>query len=255
MKLTNRDKMLLTIMLLVVVWVLGIVFFGKPRIDDLSSKNKELKSVNSEFDTVKVELEAAKTVKDDCNNALKDAQKAAANFFAVPKAAYEAERYLANVLQGDASGKGKIEISSMSISGPSANSLAPYDPTDAILLDIPINDSADFTPVTDSTTTATTIAGETLGCYECSVNFEATRENLMQFLTNIKTVNIDGASANSLIVNNLNIEEINVEEGENLKGTLSFSLYFISKLEGDNVDDILEKQMATVETEENTDDK
>jgi len=36
MKLTQRDKMLLTIVVLIIVWALGIVFFIKQKIDEVS---------------------------------------------------------------------------------------------------------------------------------------------------------------------------------------------------------------------------
>lgn len=240
MKLTQRDKMLLTVVLLIVVWALGIVFFVKPKIDEVSSKNKELTKVQDDLTKVEIEVEAAKTIKDDCNTALKEAQDGAKNFFDVPLA-YEAERYLAAVLAGGTSGEGRIEISSLNISGPSAISLTTYNPSRKDELNLPINNAANISGATSSTVDQILkSAGETLGCYNYTVTFKAYREDLMKFLTNIKTTE----NGSSLIVTSLNITDNTVDDDVMVEGSMGFSLYFVKKLEGSNVDDIIEQQKA-----------
>lgn len=244
MKLTNRDKMLLTIVILAIVWAIGIVFFVKPKIETVSSKNKELTEVQTELEQAEADVAAAKTIKEDCNTALKSAQEGAQNFFDAPKA-YEAEQYLTKVLAGDASGNGKIEISSLNISGPSAVSLAEYIIKNDGGISYPLGDSA--TLVTDeSTNTVASAYGETLGCYTFTVTFKARRADLMKFLTNIKATE----NGNSLICTSLSITDYDVPDNEPLEGTMGFSLYFVQKLEGSDIDEVIENQKTALGIEE-----
>lgn len=244
MKLTQRDKMLLTIVVLIIVWALGIVFFIKPKIDEVSSKNTALKDVQTQLEKAERDVEAAKTIKDDCNVALKAAQDGAKNFFDVPKA-YEAERYLANVLAGSDTGEGRVEITSLSIQGPTAVALSIYNPAQQESLKVPINDAANISGTVENPQNAIlATVGETLGSYTYNVNFKAYRADLMKFLTNIKTTE----NGSSLIVTSLSITDVNVAEDVQLEGSMSFTLYFVKKLEGDNVDSIIEQQLAGVES-------
>lgn len=243
MKLTNRDKMLLTILLLALVWALGIMFFVKPKINDVSSKNTELKEVQEQLVVAQQAVEAAKTIKDDCNTALKSAQEGAQNFFDVPKA-YEAEQYLTKVLAGDANGNGKIEISSLSINGPSAASLSTYAPSEKTgITGVPIIDAATLVTGTTTSQNVTTSAGETLGCYNYTVTFKARRADLMKFLTNVKATE----NGNSLIVTSLSISDNNVPDTDYLEGSMGFSLYFVQKLEGSDIDEVIENQTKALE--------
>lgn len=235
MKLTNRDKMLLTVVLLIIVWAIGIVFFIKPKIDTVSKNQKELESVEAQLVQAKQDVEAAKTIKEDCNDALKVAQEGAANFFNKP-AAYEAEQYLAKVMEGDANGNGKIEISSLSITGPSAASLTSYVPTGKVDVSTPIDNSAIL--VNGQEQNANISYGETLGCFNYSVSFKAKRPDLMKFLTNIKATE----NGNSLFVTSLSIADNNLPDNEYLEGSMNFTLYFVQKLEGSDVDDVIENQ-------------
>ncbi len=244
MRLTQRDKMLLTIVVLIIVWALGIVFFIKPKIDEVSSKNTALEDIQTRLEKAELEVEAAKTIKEDCNTALKAAQDGAKNFFDVPRA-YEAERYLANVLAGSESGEGRVEITSLTIQGPTAVALSIYNPAQQEGIKVPINDAANIAGTTESVQdTILATIGETLGSYSYNVSFKAYRADLMKFLTNIKTTE----NGSSLIVTSLSITDINVPDDVQLEGSMSFTLYFVKKLEGDNVDSIIEQQLAAVET-------
>lgn len=239
MRLTQRDKTLLTIIVLVVVWVMGIVFFIKPKIDEVSSKSTQLQEVETKLASAELDVKSAKTIKDDCNTALKDAQKGAQNFYNVPKA-YEAERHLAEVLAGNQKGEGKIEISSLNIQGPSAVSLSIYNPDMQNEIKVPINDAANISGETGNTNAVVDSSmGETLGCYTYTVSFKAYRKDLMKFLTNVKATE----SGSSLVVTALTISDNNVKEDEKLEGSMSFTLYFVKKLDGDNVDEIIEQQI------------
>ena len=242
MRLTQRDKTLLTIIALVLVWAIGIVFFIKPGIDKVTSNASSLKDVKASLEQAENDVKAAQTIKDDCNTALKDAQKGAKAFHDVPKA-YEAERHLASVLAGSQTGQGKITISSMNIQGPSAVSLTFYNPELKDGIKVPINDAANISGSGETEEVVINSAmGETLGCYTYTVSFKATRKNLMSFLTNVKATE----QGSSLVVTSLSINDNTVDKEDEtveLEGSMSFTLYFVEKLEGDNVDEIIEKQL------------
>lgn len=257
MKLTYRDKMLLTIILLVAVWALGIIFVIKPKIQQVSSKEAELVTVENQYKEVEKQLEEAKNVKKECNKALETAQKSAEGFFDIPTA-YQAEIYLAKVLAGDANGEGKVEINALSISGPTAATLKVYVPTVGGTLEVPVLDAADVIS-DDSEETAQAVldalstTSESVGCYSYTVNFNAEHTDLMKFLTNIKATE----NGNSIIVTALNINEIGETEDGKLsyEGTMSLSLYFVKRLEGDDVDELIENQTKAAEADTDASDK
>ena len=49
MKLTYRDKVLLTSLLVVLVWVAGIMLFIKPAFEDMNSASKTYADKNTEY--------------------------------------------------------------------------------------------------------------------------------------------------------------------------------------------------------------
>ena len=64
----------------------------------------------------------------------------------------------------------------------------------------------------------------------------------MSFLTNVKATE----QGSSLVVTSLSINDNTVDKEDEtveLEGSMSFTLYFVEKLEGDNVDEIIEKQL------------
>ena len=120
-----------------------------------------------------------------------------------------------------------------------------YNPAQQESLKVPINDAANISGTVENPQNAIlATVGETLGSYTYNVNFKAYRADLMKFLTNIKTTE----NGSSLIVTSLSITDINKTEDEQLEGSMSFTLYFVKKLEGDNVDSIIEQQLAAVES-------
>lgn len=238
MKLTYRDKMLLIIILLAAVWAIGIVFFVKPKVQDVSKAKTELADIKVEYAKVEEELIAAETIKTQCNTLLKQAQEDAGKFYDVLRS-YEAEEILTELLQNKSN---PIEISDLSITGPVAASLSNYK-INGSSLSIPIIESADIGTVQETDKKPGTVVkedAETVGCYNYSVNFKAKLDDLKNFVDKIPTSN----NKSSLVVTNLTINDYTQDV---LEGTMNFSIYFVKTLDGENVDEILEANAAEKE--------
>lgn len=238
MKLTYRDKMLLIIILLAAVWAIGIVFFIKPKIQDVGKAKTELADIKVQYAKVEEELTAAETIKTQCNNLLKQAQEDAEKFYNVLKS-YEAEEILTNLLQNKSN---PIEISDLSITGPIAASLSNYKLNENSL-SIPIIDSADIGTVQETDKKPGVIIkedAETVGCYNYTITFKAKLEDIKNFVDKIPTSN----NKSSLVVTNLSINDYTQDV---IEGTMNLSLYFVKTLEGENVDEILEANAAEKE--------
>lgn len=231
MRLTQRDKVLLLAFVLLAIWALGIWFFVKPKVQDVGKANDDLTAINQEYTQVQQDLESAKTVKEDCNEILKQAQTNGGSFYGMQRA-YEAEDIVETLLSNASN---PIEITNMTITGPNAIAIVPYTVEDEAGLDIPIIDSvANGGQETQQTPTTNTLTGETVACYNYSVNFKATKENLLKFLDKVPTSN----NKASLVVTNLAITDYLSDE---LEGNMSFTLYFIIELPGSNVDELMEQ--------------
>lgn len=235
MRLTHRDKILLLAFVLIAIWALGIWFIIRPQIQDVGTADDELTAIQSDYDKVQQDLEAAKTVKEDCNTILKQAQESGSGFYGIMRA-YEAEDIVATLLNNESN---PISIDGMSITGPSAVALTPYANSQSAGLNVPIIDSVQAPGTAEADpnaagTAAAAPASETVACYNYNITFKASKANLMAFLDKIPTSN----NKASLVVTSLSITDIN-EEAE-LEGTMAFSLYFINELKGANVDELIE---------------
>lgn len=232
MKLTYRDKVLLIVILLCIIWAIGIMLVIRPKVQAVGTAETELSTVQAEYEKVQQDLAAAETVKVQCNELLKEAQEYAANFYDVPKS-FEAEDILITLLQNSSN---PIDVSDMTINGPVAAALSPY-VADVTEVDIPIIDAADIgrnpEQATTGNTSSTTTNAESVGCYNYTITFKASPDNLLSFIDKIPTSN----NKTSLVVTSLSIDDYGASEYE---GTMGFSLYFVKELEGENVDEVLE---------------
>ena len=230
MKLTYRDKILLIVIALIVIWAAGIALVVKPKIDDVSAAQTELETVQANYEKAQQDLVAAEGVKTQCNELLKQAQEYAGNFYSVPKS-FEAEEILLTLLQNDSN---PIDIKNMSITGPSAAALTPYT-VQSTEVTIPIIDAADIggTNQQVQNNVNAAVSSQTVGCYTYTVSYTANRDDLLSFIDKIPSSN----NKASLVVTSLSIDDYNAAE---YNGSLSFSLYFVKELVGDNIDEVLE---------------
>lgn len=60
MKLNYRDKVILIVLLVILVWAIGIMYFIKPKFDDLDAANKELDAAVLDLEKKQAEIEADK---------------------------------------------------------------------------------------------------------------------------------------------------------------------------------------------------
>lgn len=205
-------------------------------------------AVETRYEEVKSELEAAKSVKDECNDVIKQAKADSEGFYGIMKA-YEAEQIVAELLAND---KNPINIESMSISGPSPISITPYEYTPTGSLDTPTVNPIEISKEEETAggvigNVNNAVVSETVGSYNYSISFiDTKKEDLYNFLDKIPTSN----NKFSLVVNNVSIGDFDPDENgkdeasEKIEGSISFTLYFVNILDVDNVDELLEKATA-----------
>ena len=120
MKLNYRDKVLLTAVIVILVAVLGVVFFIKPAIEDMNNAQKELDQKTSDLVKMETQIEQDKDLPQRIKEAFKEVSKVSRNFYDFQEA-QKATQTVDDLLEKD-----NLENLDMKISGYSTMLLKPY---------------------------------------------------------------------------------------------------------------------------------
>ncbi len=82
MKLNYRDKVILITLLVIFVWVIGVMFFIKPKFEELDTANKEFDQKVLDLNAKKEEIAADEGLEDRVKEAYKNVTNIANNFYA-----------------------------------------------------------------------------------------------------------------------------------------------------------------------------
>ena len=81
MKLNYRDKVILITLLVILVWVIGVMFFIKPKFEELDTANKEFDEATLTLNAKKEEIAADEGLEDRVKAAYKEVTTIANNFY------------------------------------------------------------------------------------------------------------------------------------------------------------------------------
>ena len=254
MRLNYRDKVILLILLLVAVWVVGIMFFIKPGIDDINDAKNERESLKATLKERQDKIESQKNLKNEIKESYKKAGKYTECFYDY-MLSQDASQLVDDFLDED-----EITNLNMEVSEYSSRALVPYafvtrritTSNDQQVLDYKnaesnvaaeqaASSSADSTASTSSaanTATANTngtTVDQTVACYTMSLKYQGDYDDLKEFCQKL-TVNTE----KSLVITGLEMTYANADYDENdenaekkpyeFEGTITFDMMMIRKL-------------------------
>lgn len=135
MKLTNRDKFILTAVIVVVILILGSVFFIKPKIAEVNSAKATLAEMEQKKVDTEAKLNTLEGLKDQLTELAKNVDELQVNFFDEMQP-YETDQHVREILD-----KAPVKIMSVTMSMPAPEGIAPYlvYPSNVVAYDLKIN--------------------------------------------------------------------------------------------------------------------
>lgn len=224
MKLTYRDKVMLTAVLVVLVWVAGVMLFIKPAFNDLSEANSTYDSKVVEFNKKKDQINEDADLPQRVKEAFEQVSNLASQFY--PKlSSDEVSETIDTLLDND-----KIENDSLTISSYTSVVLdvIKYDSQD-ILTDIDVIASGGKVETDDQKkknqqqNKKEDVTAVSVPCYNVSFGFKCKLSDLKSFLDNLTTYD-----QKSLVVTSCQIEDVNEDE---ISGTMSMALMMMPEIE------------------------
>ena len=239
MKLNYRDKVVLTVVIVVLVWVLGILFFIKPAISDLNTANKNLKSKKVELQTLQDKIEEDKDLPKRISDAYAKVTADSKSFYNYQEA-QEATQQVDDLLD-----KAGLENTDMDISDYQSKLLTPYTyaPTQIKTALDEKHDSYTGSSTTDSSSSqaSTTNSNDknqqtlvtnkkengtgdlTIGYYEITFDFKGSVANVKNFCDKL----VEKGKERSMIVSELEIKDVRENEVE---ASMTLQMMVINKL-------------------------
>ena len=222
MKLNYRDKVILISLLVILVWVIGVMFFIKPKFEELDDANKEFDAQVLVLNAKKEEIAADEGLEDRVKEAYQNVTNIANNFYGymtTDEVSTKIDELLDEV---------KITNDSLSISQYSSATLAYINGTPVeAQTEIDRIAKTDINPaegVTEVVTPEEAKKGPvTVPAYTVSFGFSSKLEDLKTFFENLRSNN-----EKSLVVTECTIADINEET---ITGEMTLCLMMMPRME------------------------
>ncbi|ADU22876.1 hypothetical protein [Ruminococcus albus] len=207
MKLNYRDRIVLTIVIVVLVWVAGVMLFIKPKIESLQDSQAALDDAKATLADLKERNKADKDLKKRIQDAYLEVNKMTESFYSV-QANQHASQEVDNLLE-----TAKIENLDMSVSAYTPYTIQPYEyvSTKAVTeIDTTVQDYINQSePITPDTADAEAGAkGEAvaapaiIGSYEVSFSYKGKIDDVEKFCNDLQN-STKAKSMKTMIVKNV----------------------------------------------------
>ena len=223
MKLNYRDKVILITLLVVLVWVIGVMFFIKPKFEELDSANKEFDEATLTLNNKKQEIAEDEGLEDRVKQAYQEVTNIANNFY--DKMTTDEVSTTVDNLLDDV----KITNDSLSISQYGSATLAlingtPEEPATEIDRIAGTNLAGDANGIVEEVTAEDTKNGPvTVPAYTVNFGYSCKLEDLQKFFENLRSNN-----QKSLVVTDCSISDINEET---VTGNITLCLMMMPRMQ------------------------
>lgn len=240
MKLNYRDKVILTVVIVVLVWVLGIIFFIKPAIGNLNTANKTLESKKVELKTLQDKIEADKDLPKRISDAYAKLTKDSKSFYNYQEA-QEATQQVDDLLASASLENTDMDISDYQTMLLSAYTFAP-DQVKTVLDEKHDSYVSGSSSTADSSSSQAAVTNNnnndqvlvtnkkdngtgdvTIGYYEIKFDFKGSMTNVKNFCDKL----VDTKKERSMIVSDLEIKDVKENEVE---ASMTLKMMVINKL-------------------------
>ena len=226
MKLSYRDKVVLIVLLVIAIWVVGVMYFIKPKFEELDTANKEYDEQVTLLNKKKDEIKQDEGLKEKVNTAYNEVVALADNFYD-KMTTDEVSTTIDNILDED-----EITNANLNISQYSQVTLAYIDNSpQAISTDVDriasesqklgVDTTADEGS-SDEENPALSQAPVLVPAYTIDFNYSCELENLQSFLDKLLTRN-----QKSLVVTSCSITDINEDV---IEGSMTLVLMMMPRM-------------------------
>ncbi len=231
MKLTQRDRVMLTVLVIALLIFCGAWFIIRPAWKEVQASKKEYNDLRSTYQAKQQEVEQKAHVRDEVATITKECNDLRERFYE-DESAINISHEVKQQMDED-----KIEITSLSFSQ-SSKQLAPYSYTSSAGVDTPFDDYANLGIGDDASQQAgsnsAAIPTQSIGCYTFSIQFKgATRDQIFSYIDKLKTLEY-----NTLVVTSLSFNVSEATSKEGCDGSLSLELYYMTPLQMPSLDEI-----------------
>lgn len=202
MNLTQKDKITLGVLVIIISLFIGIWFIIKPAWTEVQDNKKEYNELKSEYTSLQTTLQEKENVKEQVQDKYKECAEMAKMFYSDEK-----DRELAHQVVDQLESVG-IVVTGQSTSH-TTKVLSPYR-FKHVELNIPSSDFADIN-VDEATNKAAVIAAQTVGCYTYNIEFrEADKDKIFKFIENLTTYD-----HTTMVVTSLSFQVSDMDKEEN----------------------------------------
>lgn len=235
MKLNYRDKIVLTVLIVVFVWVAGVMFFIKPAIEDVQSAQNQLENAKVTLADLEAKIAADGDLDQKIKDAYVEADKLSQTFYTYQEA-QDATQLMEDLLDTD-----ELTNNNMVISDYSDSVLSPYyfvKPTPIAGIDQQVLDFAAENEATDEPEEveeveedpdAPQVGTVSIGTYSISFSFNGSLEKINDFCEKLKTSNTE----KTIIIDNISFPHSNSEElssDDELDTSISMRMFCLRRL-------------------------
>lgn len=231
MKLTQRDRVMLTVVVIILLIFCGAWFIIRPAWKEVQDSKKEYNNLRSTYQQKQQEVEEKAQVRDEVITITKECNELRERFYE-DESAINISHEVKQQMDED-----KIEITSLTVSQ-TLKALAPYSYTSSGGIDTPFDDYANIgignTVDNQTGNSGQSIPTQSIGCYSFNIQFKgATRDQIFSYIDKLKTLEYTTLVVTSL---SFNVSEATSEEG--CDGSLSLELYYMTPLQMPSLDEI-----------------
>lgn len=225
MNLNAREKLVLVVVLVVVIWIAGIIAFIKPGIDSVKSAQNTLDQKKIELEEKKQRIEEDKNLKEDIRKAYDKAVESGKIFY--PRMVqHDAATEMQNQfnIDGDEGGEQELKNDNLSVSQVTASELSRYiyaheevDTTlDNIVKSIEVEGPNQAVAPSTSSMTA----------YKFSTHFLAKKEDVQTFMENLLN-----NEHKSMVIDSFAVGDVGKnDEGTEWDCNMSITMFMIPQL-------------------------
>ena len=228
MKLSYRDKVVLIVLVVIAVWVVGVLYFIKPKFQELDEKNKEFDAQVVVLEKKKDEIKQDEGLKDRVNEAYNKVVNVVSNFYD-KMTSDEVSTLIDNILDEDNITNKDLQISDYAQVTLSYIDNSPQQMTtdvdriayDSQQLGVVVTEPAEGE---EKKVNLATVSGPVqVPAYTLSFGYNCSLDDLKSFLDKLLT-----RKEKSLVVTSCSISDINAET---IEGNMTLVLMMMPRME------------------------
>lgn len=220
-KLSYRDRIIVLVVLVILIIVAGVMLLIKPKFEDISTAKSELSSAQAQWDELNGKIKQVDAIKERVQKKYDESVQIGSLFVDI-KRAYTLERFIQEYID-----KNGIYINTnASFTDPSIVELKPYS-LETESLEYSIGQSANLNDTSETENSSdssqeTEEENQSLPCGTITIDYNATRAGLMQFMQDIKDSG-KSIEIKSLTINN---NSYNTNPDAVLSGDITINVYY-----------------------------